>query len=406
MTLRTVYADHAATTYVHPEVYDVMKPYFTEKYGNPSSIYLVGRESKKAIEEAREKVAKALGAEPKEIFFTGSGSEADNWAIKGVAYANRQKGNHIITTKIEHHAVLHTCEFLETQGFEVTYLPVDENGLADPLKVREAIKDTTILISVMFANNEIGTIQPIEEIGRLAREKGIYFHTDAVQAVGNVEVDVKKLNVDLLALSAHKIYGPKGVGALYIRKGTKISSFIHGGGQEKGKRASTENVAGIVGLGKAIELASQNLIEYNRKLIALREKTINGILEKIPYSRINGDRQKRLPGNVNFSFEFVEGESLLLLLESKGIYASSGSACTSGSLDPSHVLLSIGLPHEIAHGSLRLSFGEENTEADVDYILEVLPDIVQKLRNMSPLYNMKLEKAKNNEIERNGQTVA
>lgn len=406
MTQRTVYADHAATTYVHPEVLDVMKPYFTEKYGNPSSIYLIGRENRKAIEEAREKVAKALGAEPKEIFFTGSGTEADNWAIKGIAYANRHKGNHIITTKFEHHAVLHTCEFLEAQGFEVTYLPVDENGLVDPLKVREAIKDTTILISVMFANNEIGTIQPIEEIGRIARDKGIYFHTDAVQAVGNVEVDVKKLNVDLLALSAHKIYGPKGVGALYIRKGTKISSFIHGGGQEKGRRASTENVAGIVGLGKAIELASKNLTEYNRKLIALREKTINGILEKIPYSRINGDRQKRLPGNVNFSFEFIEGESLLLLLESKGIYASSGSACTSGSLDPSHVLLSIGLPHEIAHGSLRLSFGEENTEEDVDYILEVLPDIVQKLRNMSPLYNLKLEKAKNDETERNGLTVA
>ncbi len=406
MTKRIVYADHAATTYVKSEVFDAMKPYFTEKYGNPSSVYLVGRESKRAIEEAREKVAKALGAQPGEIFFTGSGSEADNWAIKGVAYANRQKGNHIITTKFEHHAVLHTCEFLETQGFEVTYLPVDKNGLVDPEKVRGAIRDTTILITVMFANNEIGTIQPIEEIGKIAKEKGIYFHTDAVQAVGNVEIDVNKLNVDLLALSAHKIYGPKGVGALYIRKGIKISSFIHGGGQERGKRASTENVAGIVGLGKAIELASQNLTEYKQKLIELRERTINTILEKIPYTRLNGDRQKRLPGNVNFSFEFIEGESLLLLLESKGIYASSGSACTSGSLDPSHVLLSIGLPHEIAHGSLRLSLGEENTEADVDYILEVLPDIVQKLRSMSPLYDENVQRDKSSREGLNSQTVA
>lgn len=386
MTLRTVYADHAATTYVHPEVYDVMKPYFTEKYGNPSSIYLVGRESKKAIEEAREKVAKALGAMPREIFFTGSGSEADNWAIKGVAYANKDKGNHIITTAIEHHAVLHTCQYLESDGFEVTYLPVDENGLVSPEQVRAAIKPNTILITIMFANNEIGTIQPIAEIGKIAKEKNVIFHTDAVQAVGNIPINVNELNVDLLSLSAHKFYGPKGVGALYIRKGVKITNFLHGGAQERGRRASTENVAGIVGLGKAIELATQNIEQYNNKLLALRDRTIEEITKKIPFVKLNGDRHKRLPGNVNFSFEFIEGESLLLMLDMKGIAASSGSACTSGSLDPSHVLLAIGLPHEIAHGSLRVTFGDENTQEDVDYLLEVLPLIVERLREMSPLF--------------------
>lgn len=383
---RSVYLDHAATTAVKPEVLEEMIPYFTEKYGNPSSIYSIGRESKKAIDEARDKVAAALGAKPQEIFFTGSGTEADNWAIKGIAYTNRHKGNHIITTAIEHHAVLHTCQYLESDGFEVTYLPVDKDGLVTPEQVRDAIKPNTILITIMFANNEIGTIQPIAEIGKIAREKGIYFHTDAVQAVGNIPINVEELNVDLLSLSAHKFYGPKGVGALYIRKGTKINSFIHGGAQERGRRASTESVANIVGMGKAIELATANLEEYNKKLIALRDRTIDEVMKKIPFVKLNGHREKRLPGNVNFSFEFIEGESLLLMLDMKGIAASSGSACTSGSLDPSHVLLAIGLPHEIAHGSLRITFGEENTDEDIDYLMKVLPDIVNRLREMSPLY--------------------
>jgi len=386
MADKIIYLDHAATTYVKPEVLEEMLPYFTEKYGNASSIYSIARESKKAIDEARDRVAKALGAQSREIFFTGSGTEADNWAIKGVAYANRDKGNHIITTAIEHHAVLHTCQYLESEGFEVTYLPVDENGLVDPEQVRNAIKDNTILISVMMANNEIGTIQPISEIGKIAKEKGVYFHTDAVQAVGNIPIDVNSMNIDLLSLSGHKFYGPKGVGALYIRKGVKITSFLHGGAQERGRRASTENVPAIVGLGKAIELATNNLEEYNRKLIRLRDRTIKEIEEKIPFVKLNGHREKRLPGNVNFSFEFIEGESLLLMLDMKGIAASSGSACTSGSLDPSHVLLAIGLPHEIAHGSLRLTFGEENTDEDIDKLMEVLPGIVERLREMSPLY--------------------
>jgi len=383
---RFIYLDHAATTAVKPEVLEEMLPYFTEKYGNPSSIYSIGRESRKAIDEARDRVAAALGAKSNEIFFTGSGTEADNWAIKGIAYTNRKKGKHIITTAIEHHAVLHTCQYLESDGFEVTYLPVDKDGLVSPEQVREAIRPDTILISVMFANNEIGTIQPIAEIGKIAREKGVYFHTDAVQAVGNIPINVDELNVDLLSLSSHKFYGPKGVGALYIRKGTKINSFIHGGAQERGRRASTEAVANIVGLGKAIEIATANIDEYNKKLIALRDRTIDEVMSKIPYVRLNGHREKRLPGNVNFSFEFIEGESLLLMLDMKGIAASSGSACTSGSLDPSHVLLAIGLPHEIAHGSLRITFGEENTQEDVDQLMEVLPDIVSRLREMSPLY--------------------
>jgi len=385
-----IYLDHAATTPVKPEVLEAMLPYFTDKFGNASSIYSIGRESKKAIEEARDKVAMALGAQPKEIFFTGSGTEADNWAIKGVAYANRQKGNHIITTAIEHHAVLHTCQYLESDGFEVTYLPVDENGMVSPEQVRNAIKPNTTLITIMFANNEIGTIQPIAEIGKIAKEKGIYFHTDAVQAVGNLHINVDEMNIDLLSLSAHKFYGPKGVGALYIRKGTKTISFLHGGAQERGRRASTENVAGIVGLGKAIEIATQNIDQYNKKLIELRDRTIDEVLKRIPFVRLNGHRHKRLPGNVNFSFEFIEGESLLLMLDMKGIAASSGSACTSGSLDPSHVLLAIGLPHEIAHGSLRLTFGEDNTQEHVDYLLEVLPPIVERLREMSPLYESSL----------------
>jgi cysteine desulfurase NifS len=386
MTDRFIYMDHAATTPLRQEVLEAMLPYFNQKFGNASSIYSLGRESKKAIEEAREKTAAALGAQPKEIFFTGSGTEADNWAIKGVAYANRQKGNHIVTTSIEHHAILHTCQYLESDGFEVTYLPVNEFGLVTPEQVRNAIKPNTILITIMFANNEIGTIQPIAEIGKVAREKGVYFHTDAVQAVGNVHIDVEKMNIDLLSLSGHKFYGPKGVGALYIRKGTKLTSFMHGGAQERGRRASTENIPAIVGLGKAIELASKNVDEYNKKLLALRDHAIDVIQNKVPFVRLNGDRYSRLPGNVNFSFEFIEGESLLLMLDMKGIAASSGSACTSGSLDPSHVLLAIGLPHEIAHGSLRLTFGEENTMEELDYVLEVLPVIVQRLREMSPLY--------------------
>ena len=383
---KKIYLDHAATTYTRQEVVDAMLPYFTEKFGNASTIYSIGRESKKAIEEAREKVARALGAQPNEVFFTGSGTEADNWAIKGIAYANRSKGNHIITSSIEHHAVLHTCQYLESEGFEVTYLPVDEYGLVDPEQVRNAIKDNTILITIMFANNEIGIIQPIKEIGKIAKEKGVYFHTDAVQAVGNVPIDVNDMNIDLLSLSGHKFYGPKGVGALYIRKGTKIVSYLHGGAQERGRRASTENVPAIVGLGRAIELATNDMEEHNKKLVKLRDRTITEVLKRIPYSRLNGHREKRLPGNANFSFEFIEGESLLLMLDMKGIAASSGSACTSGSLDPSHVLLAIGLPHEIAHGSLRITFGADNTEEDVDYLLEVLPPIVERLREMSPLY--------------------
>lgn len=381
-----IYMDHAATTYVKPEIVEAMLPFFTEKFGNASSIYTIGRESKKAIEEAREKVADAIGAQAREIFFTGSGTEADNWAIKGVAYGNRSKGNHIITTNIEHHAVLHTCQYLENDGFEVTYLPVDENGLVTPEQVAEAIRPNTILITIMFANNEIGTIQPIAEIGKLAREKGIYFHTDAVQAIGNIAIDVKEMNIDLMSMSAHKFYGPKGVGGLYIRKGVKLISFMHGGAQERGRRASTENVAAIVGFGKAIELATANLDEYNKKIMALRDRTIDEVMKRIPFVRLNGHREKRLPGNANFSFQFIEGESLLLMLDMKGIAASSGSACTSGSLDPSHVLLAIGLPHEIAHGSLRLTFGDENTDEDVDKLLEVLPPIVERLREMSPLY--------------------
>lgn len=386
MTDRMIYLDHAATTPVRPEVLEAMLPYFTERFGNASSIYTLGRESKKAIEDARDKVAAALHAQSREIFFTGSGTEADNWAIKGAAYANRKKGNHIITTATEHHAVLHTCQYLESDGFEVTYLPVDENGLVTPEQVQAAIKPNTILITVMFANNEIGTIQPIAEIGRIARERGVCFHTDAVQAVGNVHIDVEEMKIDMLSLSSHKFYGPKGIGALYVRKGIKLTSFLHGGAQERGRRASTENVPAIVGLGKAIELASREVDAYNAKLIALRDRTISEIKNKIPFVRLNGDRFKRLPGNVNISFEFIEGESLLLMLDMKGISGSSGSACTSGSLDPSHVLLAIGLPHEIAHGSLRLTFGEENTDADIDYLMEVLPNIVQRLREMSPLY--------------------
>lgn len=381
-----IYMDHSATTPVRKEVLEEMLPYFSEKFGNPSSIYSLGRESKNAIEDAREKTAKALGANTNEIFFTSGGSEADNWAIKGVAYANKKKGNHIITSSIEHHAVLNSCKYLESDGFEITYLPVDADGLISIEDLKSAIRPETILVSIMFANNEIGTIQPIREIGEITREKGIIFHTDAVQAIGNVKIDVGELKIDLLSLSAHKFYGPKGVGALYIRKNVKIASLIQGGGQEKGRRASTENVAGIVGLGKAIEIASQNVDAYSVKLSKMRRQLIDGIMKVVPYVKLNGHPEKRLPGNVNFSFEFIEGESLLLMLDMKGIGGSSGSACSSGSLDPSHVLLSIGLSHEVAHGSLRLTLGDENTEEDVRYALETIPPIVQRLRDMSPLY--------------------
>lgn len=389
---KRIYMDHAATTPIRSEVLEEMMPYLTERFGNPSSIYSYGREAKKAIEEAREKVAKAIGADPLEIYFTGSGTEADNWAIIGTAFANRNKGNHIITSSIEHHAVLHTCEYLEKQGFSVTYLPVDEFGMVKLETLKKSINDRTILVTIMHANNEIGTIQPIKEIGEFLKEKDITFHTDAVQTVGKIPVNVKDLKVDMLSLSAHKIYGPKGIGALYIRKGIKIHPYIHGGAQERKRRAGTENVAGIVGLGKAIELAISNLEGQREYLTSLRDKLIRGIQEKIPYVRINGHPTQRLPHNVNMCFEFIEGESLLLNLDMKGICASSGSACTSGSLEPSHVLLAIGLPHEIAHGSLRLTLGKDNTQEDVDYILEVLPQIVNKLRDMSPLFNQRKEK--------------
>ncbi|MBC8588476.1 cysteine desulfurase NifS [Paratissierella segnis] len=388
-----IYMDNSATTPVKKKVLDEMIPYFTENFGNPSSIYSLGSNSKVAVEKAREQVARALGADKNEIYFTAGGSESDNWALKGIASKHKNKGNHIITTKIEHHAVLHTCEYLHKNGFEITYLNVDKDGLIDLKELESAITDKTILISIMFANNEIGTIQPIKEIGEIAKSKNIIFHTDAVQAIGNVRIDVKELNIDLLSLSAHKFYGPKGMGALYIRKGLQIDPLIAGGGQERNKRAGTENVPGIVGLGKAIELAYENLEEHNEKLIKLRERLINGIQENIKYTRINGHRTKRLPGNVNVCFEFIEGESLLLSLDIEGIAGSSGSACTSGSLDPSHVLLAIGLPHEIAHGSLRLSLGDFNTEEEVDYVIAKLVKIVDRLRNMSPLYD-KIKEAK------------
>ncbi|MBE6013458.1 MAG: cysteine desulfurase NifS [Lachnospiraceae bacterium] len=389
-----IYFDNAATTKVREEVFNEMRPFLESQYGNPSSIYTIARESKVPMEKAREQVAKALGAEPMEIYFTGSGTEADNWAIKSIAESKKSKGNHIITTNIEHHAVLHTCEYLEKNGYEVTYLPVNEKGLVTAEQVKDAIKDETILISIMFANNEIGTIMPIKEIGKIAKEKGILLHTDAVQAVGHVPIDVNELNIDLLTLSAHKLYGPKGVGALYARKGIVLRPFIHGGAQERGRRAGTENVAGIVGLGKAIELMEEEMEEEMTRLTALRNRAIDSLTSKIPYCRLNGDRDSRLPGNLNLSFEFIEGESMLLLLDMKGIAASSGSACTSGSLDPSHVLLAIGLPHEKAHGSLRISLGRYNTKEEIEYLIETLPPIVERLREMSPLYEDFLNKDK------------
>ncbi|SKA75898.1 cysteine desulfurase [Clostridium sp. USBA 49] len=384
---KPIYMDYAATTYVKKEVLEEMMPYFSEHYGNPSSIYSLSRDTKKAIDLARDRVAKAINGESNEIYFTGGGSEADNWALKGVALANKNKGNHIITTKIEHHAILHTCEYLEKQGFEITYLDVDEYGFVNLEQLKNSITDKTVLVSIMFANNEIGTIQPIKEIGKICRDKKVIFHTDAVQAIGNVPVDVKDMNIDLLSMAAHKIYGPKGVGALYIRRGIKIDNLIHGGAQERGKRAGTENVPGIVGLGKAIEIAISNMEEHNKKLSKLRDMLIEGLL-KIPYTRLNGPiNENRLPGNVNVCFRFIEGEAILLLLDSMGICASSGSACTSGSLDPSHVLLAIGLPHEIAHGSLRLSLGDSNTEEEVQYVIKTVNNVVKRLRDMSPLWD-------------------
>jgi len=383
---RTIYMDHSATTYTRKEVLEAMIPYFTKHFGNPSSIYSIARDSKKAIDTSRVQTAKALGADPDEIYFTSGGSESDNWAIKGVALANRKRGNHIITTQIEHHAVLHTCQFLEKEGFEVTYLPVDQYGLVDPSVLEKAITEKTILISIMYANNEIGTIEPIAELGAIARKHKVYFHTDAVQVIGNIPIDVKAQNIDLLSLSAHKFYGPKGIGALYIKKGVRIENLIHGGGQERRRRAGTENIAGIVGLGKAIEMATADIPGHSAKIRAMRDRLIKGVLDTISHARLNGHPEKRLPGNFNVSFEFIEGESMLLWLDDEGICASTGSACTSGSLEPSHVLLATGLPVEISHGSLRLTLGDANTEKDVDFVLEVLPKVVTKLRDMSPLY--------------------
>ncbi|MTI66458.1 MAG: cysteine desulfurase NifS [Firmicutes bacterium] len=389
---KNIYMDNAATTPMKKEVLDAMIPYYTEKFGNPSSIYAQGREAKKALDESRDKVAKILGATDKEIFFTSGGSESDNWAIKGACYANKNKGNHIITTKIEHHAVLHACEYLERNGFDVTYLDVDEYGMINIDDLKNAITDKTILITIMFANNEVGTIQPIKEIGKIAKDNDILFHTDAVQAVGNIRIDVEELNIDLLSLSAHKFYGPKGIGALYIKKGTKVHPYIHGGAQERNKRAGTENVASVVGLKKALELAYENLDEHNNKLKRLRDKLINDITNNISHTKLNGHPEKRLPGNVNISMKYIEGESLLLSLDMVNIAASSGSACTSGSLDPSHVLLAMGLSHGVAHGSLRLSLGDFNTEEEVDYVVENLIEIVARLRKMSPLFeNIKEE---------------
>ncbi len=380
------YFDYAATTPVKKEVLEEMLPFFSINFGNPSSIYNIGRQSRDALDVARDRVSKTLNSKSEEIFFTGGGSESDNWAIKGVAFANKDKGNHIITSKIEHHAVLNTCEYLEKKGFEITYLDVDKYGLVSVDDLKGASRDDTILVSIMYANNEIGTMQPIKELAQIAREKEIIFHTDAVQAYGNEIIDVKDLGVDLLSISAHKIYGPKGVGALYIKKGTKIHQLIHGGAQEKKRRAGTENMPGIVGLGKAAEMAYENIEEHIDRLVRLRDRLINGIMTKIPYTKLNGHPTKRLPGNANISFEFIEGESLLLSLDIEGIAASTGSACTSGSLSSSHVLMAIGLTHEMAHGSLRLTIGDFTTEDEIDYVIEKLQPIVDRLRRISPLY--------------------
>lgn len=391
---RLIYLDNAATTKTAPEVVEAMLPYFSENYGNPSSVYSFASKNKDAVTEQREIIARALGAKSNEIYFTAGGTESDNWALKATAEAYASRGKHIITTKIEHHAILHTGEYLEGRGFEVTYLDVDDKGLVRPEDVEAAIRPDTILISVMFANNEIGTIEPIKEIGEIARRHNVLFHTDAVQAFGQVPINVDELGVDMLSASGHKLNGPKGIGFLYIRKGVKIRSFIHGGAQERKRRAGTENVPGIIGLGKAVERAVATMAERSAKEIGLRDHLISRVLEEIPYCRLNGDPVDRLPNNANFSFRFIEGESLLIMLDMKGICASSGSACTSGSLDPSHVLLAIGLPHEIAHGSLRLTLGEETTREDIDYVVDSLKEIVARLREMSPLYEDFVKKGK------------
>lgn len=390
-----IYLDNAATTKTAPQVVEAMLPYFSEIYGNPSSVYELAQNAKSAVTQAREDIASVIGARAQDIYFTAGGTEADNWAIKAAYEAYKSRGNHIITTKIEHHAVLHTCEYLEkTQGAKITYLDVDENGLVRPEDLEAAITPETILISIMFANNEIGTIEPIAEIGRIAKEHGILFHTDAVQAFGQVPIQVDEMNIDMLSSSAHKINGPKGIGFLYIRKGVKILSFIHGGAQERKRRAGTENVPGIVGYGCASKLAAETMQERTEKEIQLRDYLIGRIINEIPYVRLNGDPKKRLPNNVNVSFQFIEGESLLIMLDMEGICASSGSACTSGSLDPSHVLLAIGLPHEIAHGSLRMTLSAENTKEEMDLVVEKLKEIVEKLRSMSPLYEDFMKKQK------------
>ena len=383
---KKIYLDNAATTKTRPEVVEKMLPYFTESFGNPSSVYELATQNKKAVSEARGIIADSLGAKPEEIYFTAGGSESDNWALIGTAEAYAAKGKHIITSKIEHHAILHTCEYLESRGYEITYIDVDENGVIKLDRLKAAIRPDTILISVMFANNEIGTIQPIKEIGEIAKEKGILFHTDAVQAYGQLPINVDEYHIDMLSASGHKLNGPKGIGFLYIRKGLKLRSFIHGGGQERKRRAGTENVPGIVGLGEAARIAQATMQERIEKESALRDELIEKVLKEIPYVRLNGHRKNRLPNNANFSFQFIEGESLLIMLDMQGICASSGSACTSGSLDPSHVLLAIGLPHEIAHGSLRLTLGADTTEEEILYTVEKIKEIVAKLRSMSPLY--------------------
>ena len=392
---KIIYLDNAATTKVRQEVVDAMLPYFTEQYGNPSSVYKFAGESKKAVDNARDIIAKSLNTNSQDIYFTAGGSESDNWALKATAEAYRSKGKHIITSKIEHHAILHTCDYLEKEGYEITYIDVDENGIVKLDELEKAIREDTILISIMFANNEIGTIQPIKEIGEIAHRHNVTFHTDAVQAYGHIPIDVEDMNIDMLSASGHKLNGPKGIGFLYIRKGLKLRSFVHGGAQERRRRAGTENVTGIVGFGKAVEIAMNNMQERIDKEIALRDRLIEKVLKRVPYTRLNGDRTKRLPNNVNFSFQFIEGESLLIMLDMKGICASSGSACTSGSLDPSHVLLAIGLPHEIAHGSLRLTLSEENTEEEIDYVVDAIVEIVERLRSMSPLYEDFVNKSKN-----------
>ena len=383
---KIIYLDNAATTQVDPKVLEAMLPFFTEYYGNPSAVYSFAETAKKAVEDAREKLAELIHAKKDEIYFTGGGSESDNWALKATAEAYGNKGKHIITSKIEHHAILHTCELLEKHGFEVTYLDVDEKGLISPEELEKAIRPDTILISIMAANNEIGTIEPLAEIGEIAHKHGILFHTDAVQAFGHIPLDVDAMHIDMLSASGHKINGPKGIGLLYIRKGVKIRSFIHGGAQERQRRAGTHNVPGIVGFGKAAELALANMDERIKYETELRDYLIKRVSSEIPYTKVNGDLEKRLPNNANFCFRFIEGESMLILLDQNGICGSSGSACTSGSLDPSHVLLAIGLPHEIAHGSLRLSLSEKTTREDIDFTIDELKKIIERLRNMSPLY--------------------